>query len=412
MTEMFDTRGCLTTPLTDTNDMWRDLGAFYRQLLTEDLLPWWLEHGLGRESGGICSCIQDDGTIVNRDKFVWSQLRALWTFAGACNRIGDQPDWHEAADHMFRFISGNNQQHASGRWNFLTSCDGEVKKGFESIQCDAFAICGLAEYYRLSGEESARTMGLRTANAVLEALAVPGSYGTAPYPIPEGTKAQRVAMQHSLALAEAGKAFNDEALLAESRKLTDDILDNFRIPERQAILEYVALDNSLLPAPTGTYMGPGHGIETAWFQIENLRGTDIENLPEILDIMRWSFEKGWDTEYGGLFLGIDIDGGEPLFEHSEKKIWWPHCEALCGTLLAYEVSGEQWCLDWYTKSHNYAFDKFPDREHGEWTQRLDRKGNRHADYIILPVKDPFHLPRAAIYAVEICQRLASRTTPL
>jgi len=48
---------------------------------------------------------------------------------------------------------------------------------------------------------------------------------------------------------------------------------------------------------------------------------------------------------------------------------------------------------------------FPDKEHGEWTQRLDRRGTRLTEVIALPVKDPFHLPRALIVAIQTLQRL-------
>ena len=218
-------------------------------------------------------------------------------------------------------------------------------------------------------------------------------------------------MQLSLSFADFGKALEETAMLDASLRLTDDILDNFRRPDRQACVEYLQLDNTPCPAPLGTYMGPGHGIETAWFQLENLRGrSDLltKRLPAILDIMRWSFEKGWDEEFGGLYLGVDIDGGQAYLDNADTKIWWPHCEALCGSLLAFEVSGESWCIDWYNRTHDYASSHFPDRKHGEWTQRLDRQGKRIETVVALPVKDPFHLPRAVIYAIEILERLAQR----
>jgi N-acylglucosamine 2-epimerase len=74
-------------------------------------------------------------------------------------------------------------------------------------------------------------------------------------------------------------------------------------------------------------------------------------------------------------------------------------------LLAYEQLHEDWCLEWYWQVHDWAFTHFPDREHGEWTQRLDRRGNKIDEVIALPVKDPFHLPRALIVAIQTLERL-------
>ena len=81
-------------------------------------------------------------------------------------------------------------------------------------------------------------------------------------------------------------------------------------------------------------------------------------------------------------------------------MWWPHTEALYSLLLAYHLSREEWCLHWYERVHGYAWMHYPVPVHGEWTQRLDRRGNKLNETVALPVKDPFHLPRALIYCIE------------
>jgi len=53
----------------------------------------------------------------------------------------------------------------------------------------------------------------------------------------------------------------------------------------------------------------------------------------------------------------------------------------------------------------WAFAHFPDIQHGEWTQKLDRQGNKINDVIALPVKDPYHLPRGLIIAIETLEKL-------
>ena len=382
-----------------------DLLAFHRRLLLEDLLPWWTTKAIDWEHGGICSCIADDGTIQSRDKYLWSQLRSIWTFSAAYNRIERRREWLDIAKHVYDFCIKHGRDQ-NKHWVFAVDKDGAVIKGAESIQTEAFAMCGLIEYARATGDQQAVDVARETYELTLARLKKPGSYPTAPYPIPEGTKAHRVAMQHSLAFHEVGAFLDDDEIIREGLHLTGDVLNHFRRPEMEAILEYLSLDNETLPPPIGTLMGPGHGIETAWFQFENLRGRhDRDGVAKALDIMRWSFEKGWDPECGGLFTHIDVAGGEPYLPHADKKLWWPHCEALCGALMAHELCGEPWCLDWYWKAHNWAFAHFPDNEHGEWTQRLDREGHKMTEFVALPVKDPFHLPRAIAYCIETLERL-------
>ena len=377
----------------------------YRDLLQNNLLPWWLNHAIDRDLGGICTCIGDDGTIVNHDKYVWSQLRALWTFSAAWNRIACDEEYLAVANQLFEFvIKIDGSQKGEGPW--LVCREGKVKEGPESIQTDAFAICAMVEYARTSGKEEAVEAAMRTYRSTVEKLRRPGSYKTKPYPVPDGTKAQRVSMQFSLAYGELGRLTGDKQIVSEAMKLTNDVLDNFRRPDLEATVEYLGLDNSLLDPPVGTLCGPGHGIETAWFQFENIgRSGDSKRLEKALDIMRWSFEKGWDSKFGGLFHLIDLNGGEPYLPHPDKKLFWVHSEALCGSLMAYEICGEDWCLDWYDKTYDWSFAHFPDREHGEWKQKLDRAGNPLEEVIALPVKDPFHLPRAVIYAIESLERM-------
>jgi N-acylglucosamine 2-epimerase len=285
-----------------------------------------------------------------------------------------------------------------------------VIEGQSSIVVDAFAIYGLVEYFRLTGNAEALEIARDTAHSCLDRLARPGSYKTAPYPTPPGMRPQREAMQFSLMFCELGHELPDETILAAGLSYGRDVLDHFYRTDREVLLEYLGLDNSVWDTPAGRAMVPGHAIESLWFQIHNFsRIGDTARARQAAAAMRPCFEKGWDYEYGGLFLGIDVEDREPPYwKNAEKKIWWPFTEAFCGALMAYEQLGEDWCLDWYWQCHDWAFAHFPDKEHGEWTQKLDRFGNKIDDLIALPVKDPYHLPRGLIIAIETLERLTAR----
>ena len=62
---------------------------------------------------------------------------------------------------------------------------------------------------------------------------------------------------------------------------------------------------------------------------------------------------------------------------------------------------QAWCLEWYERLHAWSFKFFPMPGTGEWRQRLDRQGNPVTEVIALPVKDPFHLPRAVILILQL-----------
>jgi N-acylglucosamine 2-epimerase len=147
---------------------------------------------------------------------------------------------------------------------------------------------------------------------------------------------------------------------------------------------------------------PGHAIESMWFLLRWARRTNRQDVTvRAAEVIRWHLEAGWDPQYGGIFLGIDAAGNTPFLANAEKKVWWPHTEALYALLLAHKLTGEAWCWEWYQRVHEWSFAHFNDAPSGEWRQRLDRAGNSISELIALPVKDPFHLPRAVILTLEL-----------
>jgi N-acylglucosamine 2-epimerase len=84
------------------------------------------------------------------------------------------------------------------------------------------------------------------------------------------------------------------------------------------------------------------------------------------------------------------------------KPWWVQAEALVATAYAYAHTREPWCLDWHKKVQDYAFSHYPVKT-GEWSQWVDREGRRMGN-AFLPVKDPFHLPRALIHLVQVFEK--------
>ena len=385
------------------------LRTFLRGHLVNDVMPFWMRHAVDEKNGGIFTCIHDDGKIVNRNKYIWSQTRALWTFSALSRRIEARPEWIAVADGLFRFLAAHGRD-AAGNWVFVTDEKGAVVEGEKSIITDAFAIMGLTEYFHLTKNEDALRLALETYEVVTRRLAQPASYPTAPYPTPKGLKPHREFMQFSLAFRELGQAAGRADIVEDGLQRGREVLEHFWKPELPALLEYVDEENRLVDSPAGRTMVPGHGIESAYFQILNFRQEDPDGLlQKACAAIRCCLERGWDEDFGGLFLGCDIHHRKPVYwKNDTMKLWWPHTEALPACLLAWEICGEDWCLEWYRKIHDYAFSHFPVPLHGEWTQRLDREGHPVQTLVALPVKDPFHLPRGLIVAIESLDRILSR----
>jgi len=382
-----------------------DLLAIYRAELLERVVPFWLRHAIDRRHGGILTCISDEGQVFSTDKYMWSQLRAIWTFSALYNRVERRPEWLDVARHIFDFVKccGRDEH---GRWVYAVSQDGRVLEGPTSIYTDGFAIYGLTELARATGDQEVINLAMETYHNVQRQLARPGSYGIAPYKMPKGAKAHAVSMIFALVFNELGHFLGDQAIIEASLKHADEVMEVFLRPERMLLYEFVGLDGSLLPTPQGRVIVPGHAIESMWFMIHIYRRAgDEARIRQAIEAIRRHLEFGWDEEYGGLFHARDAKGGQACWPFPEAKLWWPHTEALVALLMAYEHSREPWCLQWFERVHNYAFGHFPVAEHGEWTQKLDRRGRKLTEVVALPVKDPFHLPRALILCAEVLQRL-------
>lgn len=382
------------------------LYKLYRAELLERTIPFWLKHGLDWQHGGICTCVSDEGKVLSGDKYVWSQLRAIWTFSALYNKIERKPEYLEAATHIFNFIKDCGRN-ARGEWYFCLDENGQpLFDGATSIYCDGFAIYGFTEFARATGNTEAIDLARQAFDSVQARLAKPGSYQTHPLPIPAGTKAHGVSMIFASAFGELGEYLNDRTITEAALDHAKQVMDVFRRPADRRLYEFVALDDSLLTTPPGRVVNPGHVLESMWFMIHLFqREHDQARIQQAIETMRWHLELGWDDEYGGLFLARDAAGS--FWEKKwDMKIWWPHTEALYALLLAYSISKETWCLDWFRRLHDYAFSHFPMPEYGEWTQNLDRQGRRINELVALPVKDPFHLARALIYSAGVLEQLA------
>lgn len=383
-----------------------DLLAIYRAELLERTIPFWLKYAIDWDNGGILTCISDEGQVLNTDKYMWSQLRAIWTFSALYNKIEARTEWLDVARHIFNFVKGCGRDD-DGQWVFCVDRDGNILQGATSIYADGFAIYGLTELARATGDSEAIDLALQTYQNVQQRLAAPGSYQTAPYPLPKGVKAHGISMIFSQVFNELGYLLNRQDIIDASLRHAREVMDVYRRPDRKLLFEFASLDNSLINSPRGRAVVPGHAIESMWFMIHIFqRLGNHERIRQAIETIKWHIEFGWDEEYGGILLARDAEGGDPWWPFADSKLWWPHTESLYALLLAYQISGQPWCLDWFERVHNYAFSHYPVPGHGEWTQKLDRRGQKFTQTVALPVKDPFHLPRGLIYCIEVLERLA------
>ena len=378
--------------------------ALYRRTLLDDVVPFWLRHGVDRAHGGIGNILDDQGNSLGNDKYIWSQGRALWTFSALYNRVAPEAQWLEVATHVFSYLRRHGRDD-QGRWVFRLDGACKVLDGPISIYADAFALAGLTEYYAATGDFNARTMALETFENTSARIASPGSYGVSPYEIPHGLKTHGVNMVFALFYFELGRVLELQSAQARAIALAEEILDHFYVAKYDAIVEFVDLDGRPADSPEGRACVPGHAIEALWFLLYIFEQVDQpERLALCRRLIKRHIELAWDVTYGGLVLALDIEGRQPPYwKNADYKPWWVQVEALVATAYAYVQSREDWCLQWHRRVQIFAFKHYPVAT-GEWTPWVDQQGRRMSN-AVLPVKDPFHLPRALMQLLGLLDRV-------
>lgn len=379
------------------------LAAWLRGHLFGHVLPFWTRHAFD-PVGGLCTCISDAGAIISRDKWLWSQWRAVWVFARIYNTLERDRVWLERARGIADFCLAHGWLEKEQGWALLLDGAGRVLRGYESIYTDAFAVYGLGELYRATGEARHRDWAKRTADAALGRLTQPyDRLPHFPYPIPAGAKPQGVPMVWSHVLAELGAVLGEENYLRAARRLADEIFSHHYDPAADLVREFVRQEGGRFAGPEGKVVVPGHVIENMWFQLDvlALAGGAAARAAEAHRLTLRHLELGWDREHGGLLLAVNAEGGGPVaWNFADAKLWWPHTEILIAVLRGWQDTGEAVFLDWYEKVWRLCLEHYVDWNHGEWRQKLRRDFTPFTEVVALPVKDPFHLPRSLILQIE------------
>ena len=179
-----------------------------------------------------------------------------------------------------------------------------------------------------------------------------------------------------------------------------EVMEVFYSKEFGLILENVTPDGMFSDTFEGRVLNPGHAIEAMWFMMDLAeRRGDGKLAEKATEITLRTLDRGWDNEFGGIYYFLDVKGYPVQQLEWDQKLWWVHLETLISLVKGYRITRNPDCLKWFEKVDRYTWDRFPDREFGEWYGYLNRRGE-----VILPLKGGkwkgfFHVPRA-LYQVS------------
>lgn len=376
----------------------------YKKDLCENIMPFWLKNGLDRVNGGIYTCLDRDGSLIDSTKSVWFQGRFAFVCSFAYNTIEKNPEWLAAAKSTIDFIEAHCFD-SDGRMYFEVMADGTPLRKRRYVFSESFAAIAMAEYSKASGDKTYAEKALKLFKDIRKFVATPG-YMPAKYLDCLQAKGHSLVMILINTASRIRNVISDPVL---DQQIDESIasLKDFMKPEFKALLEMVGPNGEFIDTCNGRVINPGHCIETAWFLLEEAkhRGWEKELTAQALQILDWSWEWGWDKQYGGIINFRDCRNLPPQDYSQDMKFWWPQTEAIIATLYAYEATGDDKYLVWHKQISEWTYAHFPDNECGEWYGYLHRDGTVAQPAKGNIFKGPFHIPRMMIKAYDLCREL-------
>lgn len=380
----------------------------YKRDLTENIMPFWMEHGWDKVNGGVYTCLDRDGSLMDSTKSVWFQGRFAFICAYAYNNVEKNPVWLEAAKSTLDFI----EKHCfdkNGRMYFSVTADGKPLRMRRYVFSETFAAIAMSEYALATGEQKYAERAMQIFEDTQRFLTTPGILA------PKFEETVQL-QSHSIImiLINVGscirKVINDPKLTQQIDDSIAKLKKYFMHPEFKCLLETVGMNGEFVDTNMTRTINPGHCIETSWFIFEEakLRNWDKDMTDMALQIFDWSWDWGWDKQYGGIINFKDCKNLPPQDYSQDMKFWWPQCETIITSLYAYLATGDDEYIYKHQRISEWTYAHFPDNELGEWYGYLHRDGTVAQPAKGNLFKGPFHIPRMMVKAYSLCQEILKK----
>lgn len=395
------------------------LAEQYRSELLDKVIPFWLTNSQDKEFGGYFTCLERDGSVFDTDKFIWMQGREVWMMSRLYNTLKDDPrfsdktrqEWLDCAIQGAEFLKKYGHD-GDLNWYFSIDREGHPLVEPYNIFSYTFAVIAFGQLALATGNKEYEDISRRTFDIVLSKQQNPkGRWNKA-------AQGARALKSFALPMILCNVALEIEHLLEPDflAKTIDacihEVMDVFYRPEvgpRGLIVEHLSMDGQLVDCMDGRLLNPGHAIEAMWFIMDLGKRLGRQDLIEkACQIAIQEAEYGWDKEFGGIFYFMDRKGYPMQQLEWDQKLWWVHIETLITMLKGYQLTGNEECLAWFERVHEYVWSHFADPEYPEWFGYMNRRGERLLSLKGGKWKGCFHVPRGLLNCWLMLEDLAQR----
>lgn len=387
----------------------KEIEKLYKEELLTNIIPFWLDKSQDIENGGYFTCLDRKGNVYDTDKFVWLQGRQVWMFAMLYNKVEKRQEWLDCAIQGAEFLKKHGHD-GNYNWYFSLTKEGRPLVDPYNIFSYTFAVMAFGQLSIATGNKEYADIAKRTFDIVLSKKDNPKGKWDKSHAGSRSLKNFALPMILSNLALEIEHLLDEEFLVKMLDEVINEVMNIFLRPELGGIVvENVNTDGSLSDTFDGRLINPGHAIEAMWFMMDlGVRLDRPELIKKAVDTTIVMLEYGWDKEYGGVYYFMDRLGHSTQQLEWDQKLWWVHIESLIALLKGYQLTGNEKCLEWYKKMHEYTWSHFKDPEYSEWWGYLNRQGEVLLDMKGGKWKGCFHVPRGMYQCWKVLEGINSK----
>jgi mannobiose 2-epimerase len=373
--------------------------------LRGNILPFWIEHTLDEEYGGFYGALTND-LVVNNDapRSAVLTARILWTYSAAY-RLYHDARYLAMARRAYDYLVQQFWDRDYGGVYWTLDRRGCPTNDRKHVYAQAFAVYGLAEFHRATGEPQSLQLAQDLFDRIEQHSFDPIYGGNLECCSREWGALDdmrlsakdlnsRKSMNTLLHLMEAYtnllRVWPDAELKAKQRGLIAVFLQHIVDPQTHHFkLFFDEAWHSL-----SDHISPGHDIEGSWLLVE---AAEVQAEDALLTrARRESILMAEAVRRDGLAAdGAVLADLTPSGVANDEKHWWSQAEGLVGFFNAYQLTGQAAFAQAADRLWNLIETRFVDRTYGDWLKVLDRHGAPlpHV-FKVGPWECPYHHSRA------------------
>ena len=377
--------------------------------LIGNILPFWMEKMVDPRGGFYGRCDGDHQVHTDAPKGAILNARILWAFSAAYRVLRDEK-YLEMAVRAKEYLTNHFLDKEFGGVYWAVDehgCPLDTKKQFYAI---GFAIYGLSEFSRATGDNGAKELALSLFHDIEKHSRdnVSGGYIEAMTrewnPINDmrlsdkDDNAAKTMNTHLHILEPYTNLLRIAPENREVREAVENLIDIFLDKIEDEKSHHLGLFFDMDWTRRDAEISYGHDIEASWLLLE---AAQVLDDPDIIQrTLNHTRKIALSALEGRCFDGSMVYERHADGSYDNDKHWWVQAENVVGQLYLWKYHGMEYMLQKAMQSWKYILNNIVDDTNGEWF--WSRKGNEinHTDDKAGFWKCPYHNSRMCLEIIE------------